>query len=66
MSAPLPFFQVRMMVGRELHRNIRARDEQAAEDIAHYLFQTFADRYFRADNEDIVDTIITATGEDSL
>lgn len=57
-----PRFRVALLVGRQLTAEYEARDEQAAEDIARFLFEN--DRtFFRADSEDIVDCLIEQTGE---
>ena len=51
-----PRFRVTLMVGRQLTAEIEARDAQAAEDIARFLFEQ--DRpFFRADSEDIMDVL---------
>lgn len=55
--APRPF-GVRLMVGRCIFREIVARDEQTAEDIARYLYGTFGDRCFDNEPEDIIDVMI--------
>jgi hypothetical protein len=57
MSA-LPRYRVALMVSRHLMLNLEARNEQAAEDIATYLYNTCGDRHFEADPEQIIDTII--------
>lgn len=57
-----PRFRVALLVGRQRTAELEARDEQAAEDIARFLFEN--DRaFFRADSEDIVDCVIEQTGE---
>jgi hypothetical protein len=57
-----PRFRAVLLVGRQLTAEYDARDEQAAEDIARFLFDN--DRaFFRADSEDIVDCLIEQTGE---
>ena len=55
--APRPF-GVRLMVGRCISREIVARDEQTAEDIARYLYGIFGDRFFEGEPEDIIDVLI--------
>lgn len=51
-------FAVRLMLGRCVSREIVARDEQTAEDIARYLFGFFGERMFEAEPEDIIDVLI--------
>jgi len=60
--APRPF-EVRLMLGRFVSREIVARDEQTAEDIARYLYSTFGDRCFEGEPEDIIDVMIDDPGE---
>lgn len=51
-----PRFRVVLMVGRQMTSEFDARDEQAAEDIARFLFDR--DRsFFRADSEEILDVL---------
>jgi hypothetical protein len=51
-----PRFAVMLLLGRQLTAEIEARDAQAAEDIARFLFEH--DRpFFRADSEDIMDVL---------
>ena len=51
-----PRFAVTLMIGRTVTAEIEARDAQAAEDIAQFLFEH--DRpFFRADSEDIMDVL---------
>ena len=57
-----PRFRVTLMVGRQMTAEFEARDAQAAEDIARFLFEN--DRaFFRTDPEDIVDVLIEDTTE---
>lgn len=57
-----PRFRVALLVGRQMTAEFEARDAQAAEDIAKFLFEN--DRaFFRADPEDIVDVLIEDTSE---
>jgi hypothetical protein len=63
MSAPVPRFVVTAMVGRHLTLELAARDAQAAEDIATYLYERFGDRYFTSDQETLIDTIVDPVAE---
>ena len=56
-------YEVRLMVGRTLYRVLEARDAQAAEDIATFLYQEQRDRSFLDEGEDIVDCQITPIEE---
>lgn len=57
-----PRFRVTLMVGHQLTAEFEARDAQAAEDIARFLFEQ--DRpFFRADPEDIMDVLAEQMGE---
>ncbi len=57
-----PRFRAALLVGRQLTTEFEARDAQAAEDIARFLFEN--DRaFFRTDPEDIVDVLIEDTTE---
>ena len=57
-----PRFRVALLVGRQMTAEFEARDAQAAEDIARFLFEN--DRaFFRTDPEDIVDVLIEDTTE---
>lgn len=57
-----PRFRAALLVGRQLTAEFEARDAQAAEDIARFLFEN--DRaFFRTDPEDIVDVLIEDTSE---
>lgn len=57
-----PHFRVMLLLGRQLTADIEARDAQAAEDIARFLFEN--DRaLFRADSEDIMDVLTEEMGE---
>ncbi len=40
------------MIGRHLTLDLAARDAQAAEDIASYLYERFGDRHFTSDTRD--------------
>lgn len=57
-----PRFRAALMVGRQLTTEFDARDEQAAEDIARFLFE-HDPQFFRADAEDIVDCLIEQASE---
>jgi len=63
MSAPRRF-TVSLMVGRTLGITLDARDEQAAEDIANYLWVRFGDRYFTSDRETVFDCIVDPVAAD--
>lgn len=58
-----PRFAVRLMVGRCISRQIVARDEQTAEDIARYLYGLSGDRCFDGDPDDIIDVMIDELDE---
>jgi hypothetical protein len=62
MSAPLRF-TVNLMVGRTLTLELDARDAQAAEDIATFLYGRFGDRHFHSSNETSFDCIVDPIGE---
>jgi hypothetical protein len=62
MSA-LPRFEVRLMVGRTLYRSLEARDQQAAEDIALFLYREQRDRSFLDEGEEIMGCDINLCGE---
>lgn len=64
MSAPRRF-TVNLMVGRTLTMALEARDEQAAEDIANYLWVRFGDRFFSYDREEAYDWTVTPVAEAS-
>lgn len=51
-------FRVTLIVGRLLSREIEARDAQAAEDIATWLYPNLGSRHFEADAETIQDCIV--------
>ena len=57
-----PRFRAALLVARQLTAEFEARDAQAAEDIARFLFEQ--DRpFFRADSEDIMDVLTEDTNE---
>lgn len=62
MSAPRRF-TVSLMVGRTLTLTLAARDEQAAEDIASWLYQEHGDRFFVRHAEAEFDCITTPAEE---
>lgn len=57
MSAPRRYL-VHLMVGRSLSLELDARDDQAAEDIASYLYDRFGDRFFASDRESLIDCVV--------
>jgi hypothetical protein len=57
-----PRFRVTLLVGQELHAIIPARNEQAAEDIATYLFEERPGLLTRGPR-DIVDWIVEPADE---
>ncbi len=61
--SPLPRFTVTLMVGRELTLSLEARDPQAAEDIAQYLFRWYGPRAFYSDDEKVIDCLINVSEE---
>jgi hypothetical protein len=65
MSAPLPLFKVKLMIGREVDMKLHARDAQAATDIATYLFLERHFEHFHESDELIIDTVVT-TGEAAI
>lgn len=56
-------YEVRLMVGRTLYRVLEARDKQAAEDIALFLYHEARDRSFLDEGEEIMGCEIIAHGE---
>ena len=56
-------FWVTLIVSRFISREIIARDQQTAEEIARYLYANFGDRFFKADPEDIIDVRTDAPSE---
>ncbi len=64
MSAPRRF-RATLMVGRGLQLTLDARDEQAAEDIATWLFHQFGDRHFTGEPEAIFDCIVDPLTEEA-
>lgn len=66
MSPALPSrFRGTLIVGRCLSREFDARDAQAAEDIATWLYATLGSRHFDADAETVHDCIVDPIGEAS-
>ncbi|WP_324135247.1 hypothetical protein [Bosea sp. (in: a-proteobacteria)] len=57
-----PSFRVTVLAGRELHVEFEARNEQAADDIARFLFAERRE-LFRYGPEEIVDVTIEGTSE---
>lgn len=51
-------FTVNLMVGRTLTLELDARDAQAAEDIATFLYGRFGDRHFQSSGESCFDCIV--------
>lgn len=62
MSAPLSFI-VNLMVGRTLTIMLEARNAEAAEDIASWLYQEHGDRFFTRSAESSFDCTVAATVE---
>lgn len=62
MNAPRRF-TVNLMVGRTLTLTLDARDGQAAEDIATWLYQEHGDRFFTRHEETCFDCITDPDGE---
>lgn len=58
-----PRFRVALLVGRQLTAEYEARDEQAAEDIARFLYGGIGLHSFEASPEHIVDVIIDQQDE---
>ncbi len=61
--SPLPRFTVNVMVGRNLTLVLNARDAQAAEDIATWLYQEHGDRFFLRHSESQFDCIVDQDAE---
>jgi len=62
MSAPLSF-KVNLMVGRTLTITLQARNAEAAEDIATWLYQEHDDRFFTRSAESSFDCIVDPVDE---
>lgn len=56
--SPLPRFTVNLMIGRNLTPALHARDAQAAEDIATWLYEQHGDRFFVGHAENLYDCIV--------
>lgn len=52
-------YRVDLMLGRILSREIPASSEDAALEIAEYLYELFEDRYFESSAEDVMDHIVS-------
>lgn len=61
--SPLPRFTVTLIVGRHLTLSLEARDPQAAEDIANYLFNWYGPRAFEVEPEEVIDCRVTDSEE---
>lgn len=61
--SPLPRFTVNVMVGRNLTLVLNARDAQAAEDIATWLYVEHGDRFFTRHSESLFDCIVDQDAE---
>ncbi len=58
-------YEVRLTVGRTLTRALDARDDQAAEDIAQYLYSTFGARMFEWAPEEVIDCLVMPDDEEA-
>ncbi len=59
-----PRFTVRILAGRSLSAEFNARDADAAEAIARYLFEERRERSFRDHGEEIVDLRVDGPGQE--
>lgn len=63
--SPLPAFRVTLMVGRTLSLVINARNAQAAEDIATYVYSELGADHLSTQADAVLDVIVTREGAPS-